>query len=79
MRRKMKLIREILTYVEGQPADGNIPIPEFDDYPQSEVAEHVRLCEEAGFLQVYWHRRMPMRITRMTWQGHEELKRLRDA
>lgn len=79
MRRKMKLIREILTYVEEQPAGGMIPIPEFDDYSQGDVSEHVKLCAEAGFLEITSHRGYPTRILRMTWQGHEELKRLREA
>lgn len=80
MKRHMKLIFLILDYVERTKNNGvHIPAPEFDDYTRTEVAYHVRLCHEAGYLIV------PTKVTepdepaikRMTWKGHEELDRMR--
>ena len=70
----MELIRSILEYAECKAANGKgVPFPEFKDYSDAKVSEHVTLCREAGYLEVAsWGN-----ITRLTWAGHEELVRLR--
>ncbi len=77
----MKLIRLILAYVEKAKSTGDIPIPEFADYTKCAIGHHVKLCEEAGFLDIVLsaHDKAPVLITRMTWQGHDVLDRLRDS
>ena len=81
MKREMKLIRMILAHVEQSRAIGGIPLPEFDDYRTCEIEYHVKLCEEAGYLDtvVSPHDKMPVSICRMSWQGHEALERLRNG
>ena len=81
MRRYMKLICLILSHVEKATEPGNIPIPEFQDYRPCQVAYHVQLCEEAGYLDVRMNAttKEPVSIIRMTWAGHEALERLRDG
>ena len=84
MRRKMKLVRKILEYVEMQTSEDAIPVPEVRDYSEAEVHYHVGLCEEAGYLVLYQPdsnlqgRRFPG-IARMTWDGHEALERMRSG
>ena len=79
MKREMKLIRKILEFVEKASRCGDISIPEFQDYRKCEVKYHIRLCDEANYLVI-----VPdeygnlIGIDRMTWQGHEELDRLRN-
>ena len=82
MQRKMKLIRKILEYVERESSGGPIPIPEFDDYNDLHVQSHVELCSEAGFLVMemptkYEGKKYFTSIHRMTWNGYEQLERLR--
>ena len=80
MKRHRKLIFEILKYVESAKANGEkIPLPEFDDYNRHEVEYHVKLCEEAGYvdLVVSAQDHSPEAIVRLTWNGHNALDRLR--
>ena len=82
MRRKMKLIRAILEYVEQDPNVGNVAPPEIDGYSEAQIHYHILLCKQAGYLDageiklaraglqcdfIHW----------LTWAGHEELDRLR--
>ena len=78
MRRKMKLIYLILAYVEKATHIGNIPLPELAEYTEEEVAYHVKLCSEAGYLDIVVdaHNKKPVGIDRLTWQGHEALEKL---
>ena len=78
MPRDMNLICMILTYVAQAKVPGHIPLPEFDGYSQCEILQHVKLCEEARFIQIVVdatisHR--PIAIVRMTWDGYEALDR----
>ena len=78
MKRNMKLICKILAYVESKKLNEKIEIPKFDNYPQCEVEYHVRLCEEAGYLDIILDEyKEPDAIQRMTWAGHEALDRMR--
>ena len=80
MRRDFKLIRQILHYVEQEKQNGDeIPLPELADYRTCEIEYHVKLCEEAGYLdiRVSSHDKKPVAIVRMSWQGHEALDELR--
>ena len=53
MRKCMKLIFKILEYVEREKTNGNkLPIPEFEDYENSVVDYHVRLCSQAGYIEI---------------------------
>ena len=77
MRRDMDLILLILTYVSEARETGNIPIPVFEKHDQCQVRYHVRLCEEAGYLNIVVDAmtKIPVAIIRMTWDGHEALER----
>lgn len=45
---------QILAYTELTADNGDeISWPEFDDYGRHEVLNHVKLCEEAGFIDTY--------------------------
>ena len=80
MRREMCLIFQILAYVECAAAMGKIPLPDLKgNYDKDDIAYHVLLCSDAGFLQVRikevggW----PIDIDRMTWAGHEKLEEMK--
>ena len=80
MERDLNLIRMILAEVAKSRTYGDIPIPQFDGYAAPDVKYHVKLCEEADYLdiRVSAHDEMPESIIRMTWAGHEALDRLRN-
>ena len=71
----------ILAHVEKATEPDDIPIPEFADYRPCQVAHHVKLCEEAGYLDIRVNAttKAPVSIVRMTWAGHEALERLRNG
>ena len=79
MRRHMQLIALILAYVEEQVRCGSIPLPRFKGYAHDQIVYHVKLCEEAGYLDIVINAstKAPTAIHRMTWAGHEALKQLR--
>ena len=82
MQRKIKLIREILQYVETEHADSAVAVPEFNSYDDVQVHYHIGLCVEAGYLissnpAVSKGQRKFSTIQRLTWEGHEALDRLR--
>ena len=79
MQRKKKLIYKILKYVEKEHQNGPVPVPEFDDYSETQVCNHVKLCEEAGYLDIFVssHDKKPESIIRLTWNGHNALDSLR--
>ena len=76
MRRQMRLILKILAYVESTMKIGKIPLPKCDDYTQDEIAYHVLLCSDAGYLCIRKgdHNHMPTDIIRLTWCGHKALE-----
>ena len=70
----------ILQYIEQSNGIGNIPLPEFKDYSKSEILYHVKLCDEAGYIEALSSGKngMPAFIQRLTWCGHEALESLRN-
>ena len=79
MRRQMRLILKILAYVERAEHIGKISLPKCDDYSKDEIAYHVLLCADAGYLEI---RKKDvggaaLDITRLTWSGHETLNAMR--
>ena len=82
MPRDMKLILMILDYVsQSEPVGtgGYIFFPAFPRYEPGLVRHHVKLCEEAGYLETTspGATGQGYRITRMTWNGYEALEALR--
>lgn len=77
MPRDMNLICMILAYVSDAKVPGYIPLPEFQGYSKCEILQHVKLCEEAGYLEIVVNAStmMPEAIRRMTWNGYEALER----
>ena len=84
MRRHMKLVRTVLEYAECHATGRGIPAPEAEGYSVIQVNYHIRLCGEAGFLRIEDVMNMAddgpqYNILDLTWQGHEELGRLRNG
>ena len=77
MPRDMNLICMILAYTAQAKVPGQIPLPEFEGYSECEILQHVKLCEEAGFMDIVIDARTkrPVAIIRMTWDGYEALDR----
>ena len=78
MKREMRLIALILEFVEAAVKTTGIPLPDFKEYSICQVEYHVKLCEEARYLdiEIHAHSGNPLSIIRMTWEGHEALDRL---
>ena len=57
--------------------EGDSPLPELEGYSECEIIQHVKLCEEAGFMDVVIDARTkrPTAIIRMSWDGYEALDR----
>jgi hypothetical protein len=84
MLRNMDLIRELLFEIERDPRyDGRswIRLEQSDveqlGHSYEEVAYHLNLLVEAGYLRGDGIRGMPS-ISRLTWQGHEFLADITD-
>ena len=78
----MKLIRQILEYVEANGNGEPLDPPDIPDHTPIEVNYHIGLCAQAGYLEVTVvsgkeerHRRYV--IYELTWAGHEELAAFR--
>ena len=75
-----KLILGILTDVERRAAVAEPITVEVDDYAPAVVSEHIHLAVEAGWIEA---RRAEADgswlVSRLTYQGHQELARLRAA
>lgn len=81
MRRDMELVRKILFQVEetGQ-GQGWVDL-EIPGYPPEQIAQHVRLLEEAGLveaLNLSTSNGFDYRPKRLTWAGHEFLDAARN-
>ncbi len=85
MERDMDLIRHLLLFVEKDPRfDGTalqpLPIPrDFgeDRYTAAQVAYHVGLLIEAGFMKGAVNSMGPI-VSRLTWDGHEFLANIQN-
>ena len=78
MKRDPHLVLEILRFVEQHRKPEGYPLqaPEIEGHEMAYIREHVRLCEEAGFLKAAKDRaNNPYgAIERLTWHGHEYLE-----
>jgi len=79
MKRDMDLVRQILLETEKIPflASGQVYEPEIEGYSHEEISYHVKLLQEAGYVQAmggdaYWV------IQSLTWEGHEFLEASKD-
>ena len=79
MRRYMELIRDILEYAEQKGNGKQLIAPEINGYTPDQVNEHIKLCCEAGYLEIVLANQATRHyhIGRLTWQGHEFLDKHR--
>ena len=75
-----KLIKAILKYVEKNDDGTGRPmaVPELPGYSSTEVTYHVNLCSQAGYVTTQETSAEPY-LRSLTWQGHQELARLRSC
>lgn len=78
MKRDLNLIRGILLDVENFPVGQPIQCFEFEGKDQPEIAEHVQLLLDAGYIEaevIRGNMGMPAAyaVLRLTWAGHEFL------
>lgn len=82
MQRDMDLIRQILLRVEATNDRREEPNLVFDNYRSHQVAYHVWLLVDAGFLkgdvQYYQSDYVDFLVHSLTWKGHEFLDSIRD-
>ena len=73
MKRYMELIQKLLEWAEQkQTVTPQMP-PEIEGFTLEQVRYHVRLCGEAGYLDI----QNQHLICCLTWAGHEALAQLR--
>jgi hypothetical protein len=89
MKRDMDLIRDLLLAVDDDPRfDGtmwitpdeqsdNLGVLGVSDHSYQEVAYHLTMLVEAGYLNGKTTMEMPI-INKLTWEGHELLDDIRD-
>ncbi|MYC30974.1 MAG: DUF2513 domain-containing protein [Chloroflexi bacterium] len=79
MRLNMDLIRRLLEWCEEHaPGVRAVPPPRIEGYSPDEVAYHVGLCHQAGFLDVHVYKNPhTYEIFGLTWAGHIKLKKMR--
>ena len=76
MHRSMTLIRLILEHMSELDEFGRMPPPKINGYTKNEIAYHVRLCSDAGYLILQKETKEDMpTIIRMTWCGHKALEK----
>ena len=75
MQRDIELIKRVLKYVEKKDnGDGRFLLhPEIEGCTPEQVAGHVLLCGEAGYVQL----NRDGFALRLTWNGHDKLDQLR--
>ena len=74
MKRYQALIKTILAYVECQGSGESLAPPEVSGYTPSQVAYHVELCKQAGYMG---GGKADIRL--LTWEGHNALDALRET
>lgn len=76
MKRDLDLILHVLRTVEKyrKPEGNMIVMPDIPGYEPEYVREHVKLCGEAGLLDLG----LQGAIRRITWNGHDYLDANRD-
>ena len=87
MKRDMDLVRKILIWAEDRDESLTAPRPDnhlaIDGYDDRVVALHVKLLQEAGFLEASFVEAdgfgiVFARVRRLTWAGYEFLAAARD-
>ena len=76
------LVREILLQVEASPEPMAMVELNIPDHSQEEIAYHVQILDEAGFIEALDLTTMAdydWRPRRLTYEGHEFLDTVRDA
>jgi hypothetical protein len=84
MKRDMKLIKLILEYTEAEHIDQPLPVPELVDYSRLQIEYHIRLSEQAGYLETIdlvadEEDINILNIYSLTWDGHDLLNQLRQG
>ena len=84
MKRDMTLVRRILEYAEDEDLGAYIPFPKPEGYTPEQVAHHMDLCREMGYLAMSedfergadTNPDSPV-IRALTWAGHDALDGMR--
>ena len=84
MKRDLNLIRGILLDIENAPAGETVHGFEFEGKSAPEIAEHVNLLLDTGFIEGTVARNSMgiaahFVVIRLTWPGHEFLAKARNA
>ena len=81
MKRDMSLIRDLLTYIEAQPAgeplmSGQVP----SDVDGPTLGQHIELLCDRNLIEgeVYSIREPEFIIYRLTWEGHDFLQAIKN-
>jgi hypothetical protein len=80
MTRNMDLIRGVLIETEKLPDDDAMHDISVEGYTDTEISNHVRLCDEAGFIDAFDLSTMQgvcWKPKRLTYEGHEFLDGIR--
>ncbi len=77
MKRDMDLIREILLQVERREPKQPLEV-KIEGRDRQEIVGHVRLLQEARFVEATFTGGPTAMVHRLTWDGHEFLDSVRD-
>ena len=72
MKRYMALICAILEYIECHGNSEFVSPPEVNGYTPEQVAYHIELCEQAGYIEA--RQGYPRSLT---WNGHNALAEMK--
>ena len=86
MKRRLRLVRKILEYLEARKSADDCRPPECAHYTVAEVCYHAKLCHQAGYIERFREvesgdgarRSMVCMLGPLTWRGHEALAELRE-
>ena len=78
MKRDMDLLREILLQVETREPKQPLEV-KIEGRDRQEIVGHVRLLEEARFVEASFTGGPTALVHRLTWDGHEFLDSVRDS
>ncbi len=78
MKRDLDLIREILLQVEEREPKQPLEV-KIEGRDRQEIVGHVRLLQEAGFVEATFTGGPTAIVHRLTWDGHEFLDSVRES
>ncbi len=78
MKRDMDLLREILLQVETREPKQSLEV-KIEGRDRQEIVGHVRLLQEAGFVEATFTGGPTAIVHRLTWDGHEFLDAVHDS